>query len=677
LPDPLPDKKKDVGPRLPQQWRFLIPYVVVGLLLLWVWQDMFSHLAVQTIPYSQFKEYLARGEVKSVTIRDNEIYGRIVKRAEPVKTAPASKTPPPGAKAPANAQPGKMPPAAAEKVEEEFPFLTKRIPGVDDRELVKELEAAKVEFRGEQPGLFSQVLLGWILPLGLMVLLWIFISRRLGAAGQAVMSFGKSRAKLVADKQTNVTFQDVAGCDEAKYELQEVVDFLKNPSRYEALGAKIPKGVLLVGPPGTGKTLLARAVAGEAKVPFFSLSGSDFVEMFVGVGASRVRDLFEQAKSQAPCIIFIDELDAIGRQRGVHVGAVNDEREQTLNQLLVEMDGFEANVGVILLAATNRPDVLDRALLRPGRFDRQVVIDAPDIDGRLAILKVHSRDKPLAGDVDLRRIAQGTPGFSGADLANAINEAALLAARRRAKEISQHDLEEAIEKVVAGPERKSRRLDDQERRRVAYHEVGHALVAAYSEHADEVHKISIVPRGRAALGYTLQLPEGEQLLMTRAELVDRIKGLLGGRAAEEVVFNEVSTGAENDLERATAMARQMVCIYGMSPRVGLVHVGHRPHPYLNGLTDGALQRDFSERTAQEVDEEVKKLLDEAYAAARSILVAHRDKLDLVSEELIKRETLDRQTFRKLIEDGAAPAIAEEAPASAPARTPASTTPSSG
>jgi cell division protease FtsH len=639
--EPSPDKKNTES-RFPQQWRYFIPYLLVGLLLLWIWQDVAKNLVVTVIPYSEFKAYLAAGEVKEVTLRETQITGRIVRHVEPEE----SKATPPSK--PGQTQPSSKTP----KRPQEFQFVTERIPGIEDRELLRELDAAKVTYTGQQPGIFSQLLLGWILPLGLLVLLWIFISRRIGAAGQAVMGFGKSRAKLVADKQTNVNFQDVAGCDEAKYELQEVVDFLKNPGRYEALGAKIPKGVLLVGPPGTGKTLLARAVAGEAKVPFFSLSGSDFVEMFVGVGASRVRDLFEQAKAQAPCIIFIDELDAIGRQRGVHVGAVNDEREQTLNQLLVEMDGFEANVGVILLAATNRPDVLDRALLRPGRFDRQVVIDAPDIDGRVAILKVHSRDKPLAADVDLRRIAQGTPGFSGADLANALNEAALLAARRGAKQISQHDLEEAIEKVVAGPERKSRRLDDQERRRVAYHEVGHAMVAAYSKHADKVHKISIVPRGRAALGYTLQLPEGEQFLMTRAELSDRIKGLLGGRAAEDVVFGEVSTGAENDLERATAMARQMVCIYGMSPRVGLVHIGHRPHPYLNGVLDGSLQRDFSEQTAQEVDEEVKKLLDEAYAQARQILVEHRAKLDLVSQELIQRETIDRQTFYKLLEDGA-------------------------
>ena len=347
--------------------------------------------------------------------------------------------------------------------------------------------------------------------------------------------------RLAADRETGVTFNDVAGCNEAKSELQEVVDFLKNPDRYIALGDKIPKGVLLIGLPGTGKTLLSRAVAGEAHVPFFSLSGSEFVEMFVGVGASRVRDLFEQAKQQAPCIVFIDELDAIGRERSVHIGPANDEREQTLNQLLVKMDGFQPNVGVILLAATNRPEVLDKALLRPGRFDRQVVIDPPDLVGRQAILAVHCRGKPLDDGVDLRKIARGTPGFSGADLANAVNEAALLAARRRSDRITQADLDEAVEKVLAGPERKSRRLDEQGKRRVAYHEVGHALVAAFSEHADPVHKISIVPRGRAALGYTLQIPEDEQFLVTRAELMDRIKGLLGGRAAEELVFDEVSS----------------------------------------------------------------------------------------------------------------------------------------
>jgi len=372
------------------------------------------------------------------------------------------------------------------------------------------------------------------------------------------------------------------------------------------------------------------------------------VEMFVGVGAARVRDLFVQAKVQAPCIVFIDELDAIGRQRGVHVGAVNDEREQTLNQLLVEMDGFQPNVGIILLAATNRPDVLDRALLRPGRFDRQVLVDAPDVDGREAILKVHARDKRLGPDANLRTVAKGTPGFSGADLANALNEAALLAARRNAKEISQHDLDEAVEKVVAGPERKSRRLGEKEKRRVAYHEVGHALVAAYSEHADPVHKISVIPRGRAALGYTLQLPENEQFLATRTELLGRIRGLLGGRAAEEVTYGEVTTGAENDLERATAMARQMVCMFGMSDQIGLAHVAQRQGPaYLAGV-ETQMQRDCSEATAQQIDSEVKRILDRAYAEAKELLTIHRDHLELVTNELLQRETLDGATFNALI-----------------------------
>jgi cell division protease FtsH len=378
------------------------------------------------------------------------------------------------------------------------------------------------------------------------------------------------------------------------------------------------------------------------------MSGSDFVEMFVGVGAARVRDLFMQAKERAPCIVFIDEMDAIGRQRGVHIGSANDEREQTLNQLLVEMDGFEANTGVIILAATNRPEILDRALLRPGRFDRQVVIDAPDIDGREAILKIHSRDKKLDPDVDLRKIAQATPGFCGADLANAMNEAALLAVRRSKTAISQKDIEEAVEKVIAGPERRSRRLNEEEKRRVAYHEVGHALVATYSKHADPVHKISIVPRGRAALGYTMQLPEEEQFLQTRAELKDRIKGLLGGRAAEDIMLGDISTGAQNDLERATALARQMVCLYGMSDQIGLVQCAQRTGPQFISDGDQALQRDCSEDTAREIDQEVKKLLDEAYKESKSLLEEHRQELESISEELLRCETLDQEAFTQML-----------------------------
>ncbi len=516
-----------------------------------------------------------------------------------------------------------------------------------------QLEAAKAKY--DKPNykfvpfsILSQILFAWLPMLAVMACIWFFLSRGLRNAGQAVMGFGRSKARVVADKTTGVTFGDVAGCDEAKYELQEVVDFLKNPTRYTVLGAKIPKGILLIGPPGTGKTLLGRAVAGEAGVPFFSLSGSEFVEMFVGVGAARVRDLFEQAKAQAPCIVFIDELDAIGRERGVHLGPVNNEREQTLNQLLVEMDGFQANAGVILLAATNRPEILDRALLRPGRFDRQVVVDAPDMEGRWAILKVHARGKPLAATTDLRKIAQGTPGLSGADLANALNEAALIAARRKNEEITQKDLEEAVEKVLAGPERKSRRLDEQEKRRVAYHEVGHALVATFSKHADLVHKISIIPRGRAALGYTLQLPEAEQFLLTRSELLVRIRGMLGGRAAEEVIFNEVSTGSENDLDHATILAQHMVCLYGMSDSVGLIHCVQRPDLFTPRALDGVGHRDCSPETADLIDREVKRLLETAYQEAKSLLLEHREQLETVAAALFERETLDRAGLLELL-----------------------------
>src|SRR5436190_9682007 len=594
--------------------------------------------AYHTIPYSEFKDRVRKGEIAECAIKESTIEGSIIPK--PVTESAVASTNP-VAEIPAT----NLAPSAKAAAKKDFFFRTVR---VEDPNLVKDLEAANIKFVGERPSILSQIVISWIIPIGIMVLIWTFISRRMGKAGESILSFGKSRARLVAQKETGVTFNDVAGCEEAKYELQEVVDFLKHPERYKTIGANIPKGVLLIGPPGTGKTLLARAVAGEAKVPFFSLSGSDFVEMFVGVGAARVRDLFQQAKAKAPCIVFIDELDAIGRQRGVHLGAVNDEREQTLNSLLVEMDGFAANAGVIVLSATNRPDVLDHALLRPGRFDRHVVVDAPDIDGREAILKVHVRGKPLDAEVDLRRVAQATPGFSGADLANAVNEAALLAARRHGKEIQQIDLEEAVEKVVAGPERKSRRLREEEKRRVAYHEVGHALVAAYSTGADPVHKISIIPRGRAALGYTMQLPTNDQLLMPPSQLLDRIRGLLGGRAAEELAFKDVSTGAENDLEHATALARQMVCLFGMSDRVGLARCAQRQNgPFLPGM-DGTLQRDCSERTAQEIDEEVKRILDQAYSEAQDILTQHREQLELVTKELLQNETLDAQSFNRLI-----------------------------
>ncbi len=661
---------------VPPQWTAFLWYLPIMLFFLWMWQEAFSNLSVRNIAYSEFKSYLRQGDVAECIVKADTIEGKIQPRAPElpgVKTnanaaaaTPAPETNATGVKT--NAAPSTPVPetnatktnaaAPAAAAEKGFMFRTVR---VEDPKLVEDLEAAHVKFNGTRPGLLSQVLFAWLVPILLMFLAWSFISRRMsgGGTGQSILSFGKSRARLVAEKETGITFQDVAGCDEAKYELQEVIDFLKHPDRYKSLGAKIPKGVLLVGPPGTGKTLLAKAVAGEAHVPFFSISGSDFVEMFVGVGAARVRDLFLQAKEQAPCIVFIDELDAIGRERGVHVGAVNDEREQTLNQLLVEMDGFAPNLGVILLAATNRPEVLDRALLRPGRFDRQVIVDAPDIDGREAILRVHTRMVPLGPDVILRKIAQATPGFSGADLANAVNEAALLAARRKARQISQHDMEEAVEKVVAGPERRSRRLTEETKRRVAYHEAGHALVAAYSKHADPVHKISIIPRGRAALGYTMQLPAEEQFLVTRSELLDRIRSALGGRAAEEVVFGEVTTGAENDLERVTALARQMMCLFGMNERLGLARSAQRQGPYYMHGMDGTFQRDCSEKTAEEIDAEVKKLLDRTYAEAREILTQHREQLDLVTGELLRRETMDGQTFRELIgKEGPEPEKAE-------------------
>jgi cell division protease FtsH len=632
----LPIKKPAKVDKLEPQWRLWIWYFLMTLLVLWAWQELGNQVEYRTIPYSEFRTYLAQGAVAEALVKQNEIDGQIVPKPDHQAKGKPGESP-----TPAPTVEAKQTPAAEAKP---FFFRTERI---EDPGLVNELQAAGVKFGAARPGVISQFLLAWVLPIAVMVILWNLLARRMSGPGQSLFAIGKSRARLVADPDTGITFDDVAGCDEAKFELQEVVNFLKNPKQYEEVGARIPKGVLLIGPPGTGKTLLARAVAGEAHVPFFLISGSDFVEMFVGVGAARVRDLFQQAKGHAPCIIFIDELDAIGRQRGVHVGSVNDEREQTLNALLVEMDGFEPNIGVLLLAATNRPEVLDRALLRPGRFDRQVIVDAPDLSGREAILKVHSKNKHLAPDVDMHRIAAATAGFSGADLANVLNEAALLAARHQAVVISHQDLEDAIEKVIAGPERKSRRLNEEDKRRVAYHEMGHALVAAHTLHADAVHKISIVPRGRAALGYTLQLPTEDQFLLTRSELVDRIRGLLGGRAAEEIVLGEVSTGAQNDLERATAIGRQMVAMYGMSERVGLGSCALRQPTFLNS-SESQIQRDCSEETAREIDQEVRKLLDESYDDAKEVLSAHRDELELLTTELIKHEAMDGKTFYSLI-----------------------------
>ncbi len=486
-----------------------------------------------------------------------------------------------------------------------------------------------------------------VLPFLLVVVLFFFLFQQAQGGGSKVMSFGKSRAKLVTKDMPRVTFKDVAGIDEAVEELMEIKEFLANPAKFQALGARIPKGVLLYGPPGSGKTLLAKAVAGEAGVPFFSISGSDFVEMFVGVGASRVRDLFEQAKANAPAIIFIDEIDAVGRHRGAGLGGGHDEREQTLNQLLVEMDGFDTKAGVILIAATNRPDILDPALLRPGRFDRQIVVDRPDLKGRVEILKVHTRDKPLADDVDLEVLARRTPGFTGADLANLVNEAAILAARHGKKKLDMEELEEAIERVVAGPERKTRLISEKEKSIIAYHETGHALVAHVLPNADPVHKISIIPRGRA-LGYTLTLPTEDKYLVTKSELVDELSMLLGGRVAEELVFGEITTGDQDDIEKATKLARKMVCEYGMSEKLGAVTLGQKQSEVFLGR-DLATHQDYSDRIAYQIDQEVRRLVDEAYDRARQILVAHRDKLDLIARTLMEKETLEKEELEALLE----------------------------
>ncbi|WP_422447742.1 ATP-dependent zinc metalloprotease FtsH [Thermoanaerobacterium sp. DL9XJH110] len=485
-----------------------------------------------------------------------------------------------------------------------------------------------------------------VLPSVFLVLLfigaWYFFMQQSQGGGSRVMSFGRSRAKLHTDDKKRVTFKDVAGVDEAKEELQEIVEFLKHPKKFVEIGARIPKGVLLVGPPGTGKTLLARAVAGEAGVPFFSISGSDFVEMFVGVGAARVRDLFEQAKKNAPCIVFIDEIDAVGRQRGAGLGGGHDEREQTLNQLLVEMDGFGVNEGIIILAATNRPDILDPALLRPGRFDREVVVDRPDVKGREEILKVHARNKPLAENVDLSVLARRTPGFTGADLENLMNEAALLSARRNKKKIEMPELEEAITRVVAGPEKKSRIMTERERRLVAYHEAGHAVVAQLLPHVDPVHEVSIVPRGRAG-GYTMILPKEDRFFMGKSELLDQVTHLLGGRASEELVLNEVSTGAYNDLERATEIARRMVMEYGMSEAIGPMTLGHKQEEVFLGR-DLARGRNYSEEVAASIDKEVRNIIDKCYQKAKTLLSENINKLHKVAQALLEREKLDEKEF---------------------------------
>ena len=601
-----PQKKKDA---LPPKTHFSIWYFLIAFLLFTYLQQYYFSRKVETIPYGQFKQALAEGNVGQLTIGPENITGTLT---------------------------GKEKKAGQQ-------FITIR---VDDPSLVKELDEHKIDYSGRYESKFLSSILSWILPIGIMLLIWRYAMKKMGP-GMGVMSFGKSKAKLFAESETQVTFADVAGIDEAKEELQEVVEFLRNPGKFQKLGGRIPKGVLLVGPPGTGKTLLAKAVAGEAKVPFFSISGSEFVEMFVGVGAARVRDLFAQAASQAPCIIFIDELDALGKARGMNIMGGHDEREQTLNQLLVEMDGFETNKGVIIMAATNRPEILDPALLRPGRFDRQVLVDRPDINGREAILKIHSKNVLLGPDVDLRKVAGRTPGFVGADLANLVNEAALLAARKDKETVESTDLDEAIDRVVAGLAKKNRVMNPKEKEIVAFHESGHAIVAESVEHADPVHKISIIPRGIAALGYTQQQPTEDRYLMTRSELLDRLAVLLGGRVAEELVFGEISTGAQNDLQRATDIARSMVTEYGMSDLLGLVSYERARQPMF--LPESfAPSKTYSEEKAGQIDEEISRVVGEAHQRVRGILSAHREVLDDLAHLVSQNEIVQGDVLRKML-----------------------------
>lgn len=585
-------------------------YLLIIIVMIW----MFDHYSASTpkaseISYSSFMKHVQQEEIKQVTIVDNVISGKLSDGKDFTTIAP------------------------------------------NDSKLVEKLEQKKVDIKAELPPQppWWMGILSSILPILIIVGLWFMLMNQSGAGGGKVMNFGKSRARRYDEEKLKITFKDVAGADEAKQELAEVVEFLKSPQKYNELGAKIPKGVLLYGPPGTGKTLLAKAVAGEAGVPFFSISGSDFVEMFVGVGASRVRDLFDQAKKSAPCIIFIDEIDAVGRQRGAGLGGGHDEREQTLNQLLVEMDGFSANEGIIMIAATNRPDILDPALLRPGRFDRQIVVDRPDIKGRQEILKVHVKGKPMGEDVELEVIAQRTPGFTGADLSNLVNEAALLTARRDKKVINMPEMEEAAERVIMGPERKSRVISDKEKRLTAYHEGGHTVVGMLLEHTDPVHKVTIIPRGRAG-GYTLSLPKEDKYYATRSEMLGELKVLLGGRVAEAIVLKEISSGASNDLQRATALARQMICEYGMSENIGPVTFGHRQDQVFLGR-DIARDKDYSEEVAAEIDKEVRSFMENAYAATEKLLQDNLDTLHVIAQALIERETLEEDEIDQLVKYG--------------------------
>lgn len=590
----------------------LIAFLILAMLQFWIARNR------ENVSYSQFKQYITEGKINAVVVSQ-----RYLKGYEKIQ--------------------------GREKTEPLFPQQIYVTPRVDDKNLVEFLEHNNVEIIAENENTFLMAVLSWILPALIFVGIWVWAMKRMGQ-GSGIMTLGKSKAKIVAQTDVGVTFKDVAGQDEAIQELQEILEFLRKPEKFTQLGAKIPKGILLVGPPGTGKTLLAKAVAGEAGVPFFSISGSDFIEMFVGLGAARVRDLFEQAAKQAPCLVFIDELDALGKARGAGNLAGHDEREQTLNQLLVEMDGFEPNLGVVILAATNRPEILDPALLRPGRFDRHILVDRPDLKGRIDVLHVHTRNMKLSKDVDLEIIARRTPGFTGADLANLVNEAALLAARKEKKEVTPQELEEAIDRIIAGLEKKNRVLNEKEKRTVAYHETGHALVASFRSTAEKVHKISIVPRGIGALGFTLQLPTEDRYLMSRQELLEKIDVLLGGRGAEVITFDEITTGAQNDLQRATEIARSMVTLYGMTDNLGSVTYEPAPSPFLQQqLYPHA--REISDETARLIDLEVRNIIDARMKEVLNTLKEHEDLLHLVAQKLLEKETIEADEFMQLIGKG--------------------------
>ncbi|MEW6594625.1 MAG: ATP-dependent zinc metalloprotease FtsH [Thermodesulfobacteriota bacterium] len=594
---------------------FSLYYLLVALGVFMLIQHWLAPQVIN-VSYTQFKRHVAERKINSVVISSN-----LLKGFEKVEND--------------------------QKKEPLFPKQVYVTPRVDDRGLVEYLEKNNIDIIAENENTLLRTILSWVLPALIFVGIWMFFMRRMtqGAAG-GMMTLGKSKAKIIAQTDLGVNFESVAGQEEAKQELAEVIEFLKTPEKFTRLGAKIPKGILLVGPPGTGKTLLAKAVAGESGVPFFSISGSDFIEMFVGLGAARVRDLFEQANAKAPCIVFIDELDSLGKARGTGMMGGHDEREQTLNQLLAEMDGFEVNKGVVILAATNRPEILDPALLRPGRFDRHILVDRPDLKERVAILKVHTKGITLAPGVDLEVIARRTPGFTGADLANLVNEATLLAVRQGREDVSHEEFEAAIDRIVAGLEKKNRVLNEREKRTVAYHETGHALVATFRSTAEKVHKISIVPRGIGALGYTMQLPTEDRFLMSRTELLEKIDVLLGGRAAEKVVFGEITTGAQNDLQRATEIARSMVAMYGMNDKLGQVTY---QQPATQFLQQGIFQpKEISDQTARLIDEEVRKIIEERMAGVEQTLAEQRPLLEKIAQTLLEKEALDDEEFRALL-----------------------------